>query len=178
MGFGARPRRPTMTKPDPLPLPALPVHPVPTAQPDAPRLVVDGLVLRRLALSPADLAGFPLAEVTDDFRCLEGWSVPGLHWRGVALATLLDAAGVAAGARSVQASAGEFSVPLTLEQARSALLATQLDDKPLAREHGWPVRLVVPGADCFTSIKWLDRIELRAEPGPNTAREIALGRLR
>ncbi len=159
------------------PLDALPVHPGGPTVSDHPRLVVDGLVARRLELTPDDLASLPLAEVTDDFRCLEGWSVPGLHWRGVALATLLDKAGVDATARTVQASAGDFSVPLTIDQARSALLATRLDDRPLPREHGWPVRLVVPGADCFTSIKWLDRIELRAEPGPNTGREIALGRL-
>ena len=166
-----------MTDPESHSLSALPVHPGAPSAPADPRLVVDGMVARRLELTPADLAAYPLAAVTDDFRCLEGWSVPGLHWRGVALATLLDAAGVDANARSVQASAGAFSVPLTLEQARGALLATQLDEQPLAREHGWPVRLVVPGADCFTSIKWLDRIELQAEPGPNTGREIALGRL-
>lgn len=168
---------PKMTTTQSHPLSSLPVHPGGPSAPVDPRLVVDGMVARRLDLTPAELAAFPLAAVTDDFRCLEGWSVPGLHWRGVALATLLDAAGVDANARSVQASAGEFSVPLSIEQARSALLATQLDTRPLAREHGWPVRLVVPGADCFTSIKWLDRIELRAEPGPNTGREIALGRL-
>lgn len=166
-----------MPKTEPQALSALPVHPGGTPEAAHPRLVVDGLVARRLELAPADLAAFALAEVTDDFRCLEGWSVPGLHWRGVALATVLDTAGVAAQARSVQASAGEFSVPLTLEEARGALLATQLGDAPLPREHGGPVRLVVPGADCFTSIKWLDRIELRAEPGQNTGREIALGRL-
>ncbi len=166
-----------MTSPESRPLPALPVHPGDAPASTHPRLVVDGLVARRLELTPADLAAFPLAEITDDFRCLEGWSVPGLHWRGVALATLLDTAGVQADARCVQASSGEFSVPLTIEEARRALLATQLDDAPLAREHGWPVRLVVPSADCFTSIKWLDRIELRAAPGPNTGREIALGRL-
>jgi len=166
-----------MTNAQSHPLDALPVHPGgPPACADS-RLVVDGLVARRLELTPADLAALPLAEVTDDFRCLEGWSVPGLHWRGVALATLLDAAGVDDDACTVQASAGEFSVPLPIEDARRALLATHLGDAPLAREHGWPVRLVVPGADCFTSIKWLDRIELRAEPGANTAREIALGRL-
>lgn len=168
---------PEMTNTESHSLSTLPVHPGgPPASAD-PRLVVDGLVAHRLELTPADLAAFPLAAVTDDFRCLEGWSVPGLHWRGVALVTLLEAANVDASAQTVQASAGEFSVPLTMEQARGALLATQLDDQPLAREHGWPVRLVVPGADCFTSIKWLDRIELRAEPGPNTGREIALGRL-
>lgn len=166
-----------MEKPEPHALSALPVHPGGPRESAHPRLVVDGLVARRLELTAADLAAFPLAEVTDDFRCLEGWSVAGLHWRGVALATVLEAAGVAAQAQIVQASAGEFSVPLTLEQARGALLATRLGEAPLPREHGWPVRLVVPGADCFTSIKWLDRIELRAQPGPNSGREIALGRL-
>lgn len=103
--------------------------------------------------------------------------MPGLHWGGVALATVLEAAGVAEQARFVQASAGEFSVPLSLDAARRALLATRLGDTPLPREHGWPVRLVVPGDDCFTSVKWLDRIELRAQPGANTGRDIALGRL-
>ncbi|MEO8855967.1 MAG: molybdopterin-dependent oxidoreductase [Burkholderiaceae bacterium] len=166
-----------MSKTESKALAALPVHRGGAHESDHPLLVVDGLVARRLALTPADLAAWPPAEVTDDFRCLEGWSVPGLHWRGVALSTLLDAAGVAGQASHVQASAGEFSTPLTLEQARRALLATQLGDEPLAHEHGGPVRLVVPGADCFTSIKWLDRISLVAQPGADTAREIALGRL-
>lgn len=156
---------------------ALPVHPGGPPETPHPHLVVDGLVAHRLDLTPADLAAFPPAKVTDDFFCLEGWSVPGLHWEGVALATVLEAAGVSARALVVQASAGEFSVPLTLEQASGALLATHLGDSALAREHGWPVRLVVPGGDCFASIKWLDRLELRAEPGPNSGREIALGRL-
>ena len=166
-----------MSKTESKPQAALPVHPGSPPESDRPRLVVEGLVAHRLELTPADLALLPLADMTDDFRCLEGWSVPGLHWRGVALTTLLDAAGIAANASHVQASAGDFSTPLTLDQARRALLATHLDDAPLAREHGGPVRLVVPGADCFTSIKWLDRIELSAQPGQDTAREIALGRL-
>ena len=144
-----------MTKTEPHSLSTLPVHSGGTRESTPPRLVVDGLVTHRLELTPADLAAFPLAEVTDDFRCLEGWSMPGLHWVGVALAAVLEAAGVAAHARFVQASAGEFSVPLSIEEARGALLATHLGDTPLPREHGWPVRLVVPGADCFTSIKWL-----------------------
>ncbi|MCC6379318.1 MAG: molybdopterin-dependent oxidoreductase [Burkholderiales bacterium] len=165
-----------MTRAEPHPLDALPVHPG-GPRTVVRRLVVDGLGARRLELTPADLAALPLAEASDDFRCLEGWSVPGLYWRDVAVATLLDMAGVDAMARSVQASAGEFSVLLTIDEARRALLATQLDDRPLAPEHGSPVRLVLPGVDCYTSIIWLDLIELRANPGPNTGREIALGRL-
>lgn len=166
-----------MSKTKPHSLSRLPLHPGGPQQPARPHLIVDGLVACPLALAPADLAAFPLAEVTDDFLCLEGWSVPGLHWRGVALAAVLEAAGPRAQVRIVQASSGGFSVPLTLAQARGALLAMRLGGAPLPHEHGGPVRLVVPGADCFTSIKWLDRIELRAEPGANTGKEIALGRL-
>ncbi|MCC7079056.1 MAG: molybdopterin-dependent oxidoreductase [Burkholderiales bacterium] len=166
-----------MAKSEPRSLSTLPVHHAGPPASAEPQLVVDGLVVRRLELTPSDLAALRQAEVTDDFRCLEGWSVPGLHWGGVALATVLEAAGVAEQARFVQASAGEFSVPLSLDAARRALLATRLGDTPLPREHGWPVRLVVPGDDCFTSVKWLDRIELRAQPGANRGREIALGRL-
>ena len=40
-----------------------------------------------------------------------------------------------------------------------------------------PARLVVPGGECFTSIKWAERIEVRAEAGDNSARRIALDRL-
>lgn len=162
-------------------LPALPVHPGVPPDPDGHRLVVDGLVRRRLELTPDDLAALPPAAVTDDFLCLEGWSVPGLHWEGVAVATLLDAAGLAPEGPHddawVQASAGGFSVPLPLADARRGLLALRLGGEPLAPAHGGPMRLVIPGADCFASIKWLDRLEVRREPAANTGREIALGRI-
>jgi DMSO/TMAO reductase YedYZ molybdopterin-dependent catalytic subunit len=79
-------------------------------------------------------------------------------------------------ARWVQASAGEFTVPIPLQEARKALLALRLGEDALPSEHGGPVRLVVPGGDCWTSIKWLDHLELRSEPGENTGKIIALGR--
>jgi DMSO/TMAO reductase YedYZ molybdopterin-dependent catalytic subunit len=156
---------------------ALPV--LPGERPDAARhrLVVDGLVARPLVLTAADLAAMPQAEVTDDFVCREGWCVPGLHWEGVALTTVLEAAGCEPGAGWIQVSAGTFSAPLTRWQAERALLALRLGGEPLAADHGAPVRLILPDADCYTSIKWLDHIEARAEAGPNTARRAALKRI-
>jgi DMSO/TMAO reductase YedYZ molybdopterin-dependent catalytic subunit len=65
-----------------------------------------------------------------------------------------------------------------MHHAGRALLATHLGGQDLPIEHGGPVRLVVPGADCFTSVKWLDHLEFRVEARANTGREIALGRLR
>jgi len=40
-----------------------------------------------------------------------------------------------------------------------------------------PWRLVVPGDACFTSVKWVDRIELAAEPGEGSGERIARARL-
>jgi DMSO/TMAO reductase YedYZ molybdopterin-dependent catalytic subunit len=74
-------------------------------------------------------------------------------------------------------SAGTFGAPLTRWEAERALLALRLGGEPLAVEHGAPVRLILPDADCYTSIKWLDHIEACAEAGPNTARRTALKRI-
>ncbi len=140
-------------------------------------LRVDGLVGQSLELRMADLEQLEQRDLTEDFGCLEGWTVPKVRWRGVPLQAVLSLAKVRPEARYVQATAGDFSVPIPREKAEGALLATSLNEEVLVPEHGGPVRLVVPGGECFTSIKWLDHLELREEAGPNTAEKIALGRL-
>jgi sulfite oxidase len=64
-----------------------------------------------------------------------------------------------------------------LDEAGAALLCDGLDDQPLPLEHGAPWRLVIPGGVCFTSVKWVERLELTAEPGPNDGQRIARARL-
>jgi DMSO/TMAO reductase YedYZ molybdopterin-dependent catalytic subunit len=156
---------------------SLPVHPVPHRPTTLPLVRVDGLVNRVLDLRPADLLALPQQEVVGDFTCVEGWTVPHVSWQGVPLREVLDLAGVRAEAHWLQASAGLFSVPLPDEVWETAFLALRLGDEDLSVEHGGPVRLVVPGQACFTSVKWLDHLEVRAAAGPNTAEEIALGRM-
>ena len=156
----------------------LPVHESPRTENDRVHsLRVDGLVRSRLELMLPDLQRLPQQDVVDDFTCLEGWSVPKVQWGGILLKDVLLLSEPLSEARYVQASAGNFSLPLPLERARHALLAIRLDENLLSREHGGPVRLIVPGGECFTSIKWLDHLELLAEPRPNTAEVIALSRL-
>lgn len=158
-------------------LDALPRHPHPEIDVASFVLRVDGLVARPLALTPDDLRALRQRDFDADFVCLEGWVAPDRHWRGVALGDVIELAGPADAVRFVQASSGEFSLPLAIDDARRALLALVLDGAPLAAAHGAPVRLVMPGGECFTSVKWLDRIELRAEAAEDTARAIALARL-
>ncbi len=156
----------------------LPVHELSDRGSFVPRsLRIDGLVVKCLDLTPVDLRLMPQDELRDDFKCREGWMVPDLSWRGVLLQTVFALARPHHEARHVQASAGDFSISLPLDRADGALLAISLNGTILSVEQGGPVRLVVPGGECFTSIKWLDHLELRSEPGLNTAERIALARL-
>jgi DMSO/TMAO reductase YedYZ molybdopterin-dependent catalytic subunit len=140
-------------------------------------LRVDGLVAKALDLTVSNLEVLPQEDLIDDFTCLEGWKVPGLKWSGAGLESVLALVQPEAGVRFIQASAGDFSICLPREQAKDALLAMRLNDGALPLEHGGPVRLVIRGGQCFTKIKWLDHLELRADPGQGTAKAIALGRL-
>lgn len=140
-------------------------------------LRVDGLVRKPLTLRLADLEKLPQQALTHDFTCVEGWTVPEVRWSGVPLDALITLAEPHLEARYIQASAGDFTASLPRDSAMHALLAIYLDDAKVSLEHGGPVRLIVPGGDCFMNIKWLDHLELCREPGPNTAKTIALGRL-
>jgi DMSO/TMAO reductase YedYZ molybdopterin-dependent catalytic subunit len=155
--------------------------PVPRPLPEPGRngavLRVDGLVGECLQLTPAALQGLPQRDLTNDFICLEGWTVPDVHWGGVLLEAVLSLAKPAAQARYVQASAAEFSIPLPIDRVGQVLIATRLANRALTAQQGGPFRLVVPDGDCFMQIKWLDHLQLREEPGENTAERIALGRL-
>lgn len=81
-------------------------------------------------------------------------------------------------ARYVRVGAGDYVVPVALEDAGRALLCTHLNGRPLAVEHGGPWRLLVPGGRCYTSVKWVDCLELTAQAGPDSGRRIALSRTR
>lgn len=155
----------------------LPVHPNHRVNSETSVLRVDGLVRCCLTLTSQDLERLPQRHLTEDFTCLEGWTVPNVKWSGVWLEDVIALAHPFPEARFVQASAGDFSLPLSREEASRALIATRLSGDAIAREHGGPIRLVVVSGQCFMQIKWLSHLELRKEAGENTARSIALGRL-
>lgn len=159
---------------------SLPVHELPPAvlqREGSPRLRIEGLVARPTVLEEADTAVLPRVERVETFRCEEGWSVPDLRWSGPTLARVLALARPLPTGRYVRVCAGEYAVPLPLAEAEEALLCTHLNGGPLPREHGGPWRLLVPGGSCYTSVKWVDRMVVTAEPGPEDGRRIALARL-
>ena len=144
------------------------------------RLGVEGAVGRPLALSYRDLFRFPRIGVESDFRCHEGWVVPGVKWEGLRIPPLLARARTLPRARFLTVHAGSYTVVLSLAEARhpGVLLATHMNGQPLAPEHGAPLRLVVPAAwDCFSSVKWVQRIELTERRAKATGPAIALARI-
>jgi DMSO/TMAO reductase YedYZ molybdopterin-dependent catalytic subunit len=161
-------------------LESLPVHPVPEAAARAaetPVLVLEGLVERPEAMSFGDVAALQSVAWDGDFACEEGWTVDDLHWQGVALASLIDRARPLASAKFVRVASGDYVLPLPIETARDAVLCHTLDGKPLTLEQGAPWRLLLPGGVCFTSVKWVDRLEFAETAGDNTAESVARARL-
>jgi len=159
---------------------SLPTHPVPPdrhARSAAPALRIAGLVAQPLTVTPAELAALARVDLADDFTCEEGWSVRGLRWQGVRLADVLALARPDPSARFVRVSSGEYAVPLPLPEVDRAVLCDQLNGQPLPVEHGAPWRLVIPSGVCYTSVKWVDRLEVAAEAGDNSGQRIARARV-
>ncbi|GCE51294.1 sulfite oxidase [Thermosporothrix hazakensis] len=101
------------------------------------------------------------------------------NWLGIPLREVLRAVGVQANARYVAFTgldeapfAGEtvhFGSSITLGKALSqdVLLAYEMNDEPLTPEHGFPLRLIVPGYIGARSVKWLGEITLQHHPSTN-----------
>jgi sulfite oxidase len=106
-------------------------------------------------------------------------------WTGVALADVLALAGprdeaehvgfigadLSPEAEPVQPFGG--SIPLDKACRREVLLASRMNGKPLPPVHGAPLRVVVPGYIGARSVKWLERIEVRAQPSEGYFQHVA-----
>lgn len=165
---------------------------IPDVDPDGWRLELGGAVERPLSLSLADLGARPAVELPVTMECAgngraildprpvsQPWlmeAVGTARWRGTALAPLLEEAGVAGGAVEVLFTGSDEgieggveqryqrSVPVDLALDGDLLLAYEMNGAPLPPQHGFPLRLVVPGWYGMTSVKWLARIDLLTEP--------------
>jgi DMSO/TMAO reductase YedYZ molybdopterin-dependent catalytic subunit len=144
---------------------------MPTFDPATWRLRIEGLVDRPQTLSYDDLRSLPRAEQVSTFHCVTGWSVANVHWAGVRFRDLLAAAGPKASGTVLELVSAEvpYVDTLTLRQAElhDAMLAYEMDGKPLPREHGAPVRVVIPEMYGYKNVKWVERIVLtdRVSPG-------------
>jgi DMSO/TMAO reductase YedYZ molybdopterin-dependent catalytic subunit len=133
------------------------------------RLHVGGLVEQPMDLSYDELLALPKSEQVSTFHCVTGWIVKNVHWGGVRFHDLLPRAGPLPEARAVHFISAEkpYDDYLELRQVRLAdvMLAYEMDGKPLPREHGAPVRVVIPEMYGYKNVKWVERIELVPRAG-------------
>jgi hypothetical protein len=123
------------------------------------RIHVSGRVERPADHDLASLEALGETDLTAILDCTSGWALE-TAWHGTPLATLLDAAGIAAGATVEVRSATGWSTSLPLAEARRALLATQVAGMPLPLGNGAPIRLVVPEHRGLDWVKWVTEIRV------------------
>jgi DMSO/TMAO reductase YedYZ molybdopterin-dependent catalytic subunit len=142
---------------------------VPRMTTDQWQLRVHGLVDREVTLSWADLLAMPSIEHMVTLTCVSnpvgGEYIGNARWQGVRLADVLAMAGPRAGADCVYSTSVDgFTVTTPLDvltDGRDALLAYAMNGEPLPVEHGFPVRMVVPGLYGFVSAtKWVVDLEI------------------
>jgi len=154
------------------------------------RVNVVGLVEHPLSLGLRDFMKMPCQTQFATLECAgngrsllsprvngEQWNLGAVstaEWTGVPLAEVLDRAGVKAGAREVVfrgADSGKLdlnSEPVRFERSLSiddahgseALLAYAMNGETLPIQHGYPLRVIVPGWYAVASVKWLTEIEV------------------
>ena len=130
---------------------------------------VFGAVESPITLTWEELQALPATEVTLDIHCVTRWSRFDTRFRGVSWATLAELVKPKPSARYVVAHAEQdftSNVPIAALQDEGALIAYEADGEPLTREHGWPLRLVIPSRYFWKSAKWLRGLELVASDKP------------
>ncbi|OLD62571.1 MAG: hypothetical protein AUI53_01280 [Acidobacteria bacterium 13_1_40CM_2_60_7] len=150
---------------------------------------VGGLVKQPVVLSLSDLrksakpAGLHLLECSGNARLGHFGLLSAADWAGAPLTEILDQVKLdSRAARILISGFDRYPVPsatsipgaswiFTLDEIKSAkaFLATEMNGKPLSRDHGAPVRYFMPGWYGCTCIKWVDEISFVAEDIPATS---------
>jgi DMSO/TMAO reductase YedYZ molybdopterin-dependent catalytic subunit len=135
------------------------------------RLTIDGLVEKPVSLTYAQLRALPRVDQVSTFHCVTGWTVSNVRWGGVRFKDLLAAAAPTSAAKALTFTSAEkpYTDSLTIQQAelQDAMLAYEMNDKPLGQAHGAPVRVVIPDMYGYKNVKWVERITVtdQAETG-------------
>ncbi|MHB1304319.1 MAG: sulfite oxidase-like oxidoreductase [Acidiphilium sp.] len=142
-------------------------------QPEVPhaafRLAIDGAVENPATLDWNDLMALPQQDSVSDMHCVTTWSRYDNHWQGVATRTIIDLARPKPEATHVLfESHDDYTTNLTLEQfaGEDCFLVHTWEGKPIARQHGGPLRVMIPRFYLWKSAKWVRRITFATADHP------------
>ncbi|MXY46389.1 MAG: sulfite oxidase [Chloroflexi bacterium] len=165
---------------------------IPAADADSWQLDIGGLVSNPISLSMADIRQRPRVTMPVTMECAgngrarlnprpvsQPWLLEAIgtaEWAGTPLRGVLEEAGVGSSAvelvftgsdEGVQGGEAQlYQRSLTVNDAMrdEVMLAYEMNGAPLEPQHGYPLRLIVPGWYGMTSVKWLNTIEAVSEP--------------
>lgn len=134
------------------------------------RLKVWGLVENSFTLSWEELQALPRKKIHVDIHCVTRWSLLDSEWEGVPFTAIIERAKPLPSALAVmQHSYGGYTTNMLIEEMYDdeVILADMFGGEPLERDHGGPLRLVVPKLYFWKSAKWLNGLEFidRNAPG-------------
>lgn len=158
---------------------------VPDINPDEYRLMIHGLVDRPIVLTLDDIMRYPSTSVVRFIECPANggmeWRGPQMEalqfthgmlscceWTGVPLKTILADVGLQPEGKWILAEGADGAAmtrSIPMEKALDdALIVYAQNGEKLRRENGYPVRLLNPGWEGNTNIKWLRRLEIGDKP--------------
>jgi sulfane dehydrogenase subunit SoxC len=158
---------------------------IPAIDPEKHTLLIHGLVDRPMEFTMADLKRFPAVTRTHFIECsgngrsayrtpkpeMTPQQVDGMfstsEWTGVLVSTLFREVGVKSEAKWFLAEGGDAcllarSIPVS-KGRDDALVAYAQNGEAVRPEQGFPIRLVLPGYEGNTNVKWLRRLKLGTE---------------
>jgi DMSO/TMAO reductase YedYZ molybdopterin-dependent catalytic subunit len=123
-------------------------------------VTVEGVVARPMRFELAALQALGDREIRAVLDCTSGWAVD-TTWRGVPLASVLEAAGTSSSARRVDiTSVTGWATSIDVAEARDGLLAWSVGGQPLPVANGAPIRLVLPNRRGLDWVKWVGAIRI------------------
>ena len=134
------------------------------------RLKITGKIDRPLTLSLDQIRKRPTVRRIITLSCIGnpvgGYALGNAEWEGVSLKDLLDEADPDFFTQTLifkGADGYHDSIPLSRGRHRAVMQAHTMNGEPLPREHGFPLRLLVPGLYGIKQVKWIREIEVSNE---------------
>ena len=133
------------------------------------KLSVDGLVENPVSFTYPQLMALPQSESVSDIHCVTKWSRYDNHWAGVSSRDLIALVRPKAEVGYVIFHAYDgYATNVTLDAfaADDVVIAHSWEGYPITRQHGGPVRIVIPRYYFWKSAKWVKRIEFSRDDKP------------
>ena len=125
-------------------------------------IYIDGAVEHPIVLTWDDFMALPQSEDTSDFHCVTTWSKLDMNWKGVRFIDLAALVMPKSTATHVMCYGYDtYTTNVALEEALKpdVLLVHTIENEPLPKEHGGPVRMITPQLYAWKGSKWIKRIE-------------------